>query len=165
MKIREAQPEDFEAMRRIYNASIPSRMATADTEPIPARRFRSAMERRDRTRRPVLVSEIEGEVAGFVSLSDFYGRAAYHATAEIGVYVHPEHQRRGVGRALVIEAIERAPRLGLRKLVGFVFAHNDPSVRLLEALGFEQWGRLPGVAELDGRWCDVLILGRDVRTE
>ena len=55
-----------------------------------------------------------------------------------------------------------APQLGLRRLLAFIFAHNDPSLALFERAGFERWGLLPEVAELDGRLIDSAILGRRV---
>ncbi|QUH05383.1 hypothetical protein HUO13_35510 [Saccharopolyspora erythraea] len=40
-----------------------------------------------------------------------------------------------------------------------VFAADEPSVRLFRAHGFEQWGRLPEMADLDGVVHDILFLG------
>jgi phosphinothricin acetyltransferase len=47
--------------------------------------------------------------------------------------VAPRVQGRGIGRGLLGEAVRRAPALGLRTLLGFVFAHNLPSLGLFEA--------------------------------
>ena len=44
-------------------------------------------------------------------------------------------------------------------LLGFIFAHNEPSLRLFEKLGFARWGCLPRVAELDGVERDLVIVG------
>jgi phosphinothricin acetyltransferase len=54
----------------------------------------------------------------------------------------------------------RAPRLGLKTLLGFIFGHNEPSLRLFEVFGFQRWGILPRVAELDGVERDLVIIGR-----
>ena len=105
---------------------------------------------------------VRPRVEGWLSLRSFYGRPAYNATAETGVYTAPEAQRRGIARALLSHAIERAPALGLRTLLAFVFAHNAPSLALFRAAGFQPWGELPRVAELDGVERDLLILGRRV---
>ncbi|MEP6686317.1 MAG: N-acetyltransferase, partial [Verrucomicrobiota bacterium] len=51
------------------------------------------------------------------------------------------------------------PRLGLKTLLGFIFAHNDASLRLFEKFGFHRWGVLPRVAELDGVERDLIIVG------
>jgi len=159
--IREAAPEDLAAIVAIYNAAIPGGEATADTEPVPVEARRTWFTEHSPDRRPLWVFDAGG-VAGWLSFEDFYGRPAYGATAEVGVYVAPERRREGIGRALLRHALERAPELGLSTLLGLVFAHNAASVALLGRLGFEQWGRLPRVARIDGRGRDVLVLGRRV---
>jgi phosphinothricin acetyltransferase len=60
-------------------------------------------------------------------------------------------------------ALAAAPGLQLDTLLGFIFGHNRPSLGLFEQEGFQRWGRLPGVAVLDGVERDLLILGRRVR--
>jgi hypothetical protein len=59
-------------------------------------------------------------------------------------------------------SIEYAPALGVSTLLGFIFAHNTPSLRLVEKHGFTRWGCLPRVAVLDGVERDLAILGRRV---
>jgi phosphinothricin acetyltransferase len=104
--------------------------------------------------------ESEDEVIGWLSLSDFYdARPAYHATAEIGVYVREDHRGKGVGRRLVEKAIHRGPGLGLKTLTAGAFAHNEASVRLFEGMGFREWAHFPKVAELDGIERDLVVLG------
>lgn len=137
-------------------------MATADLEPVSVEQRRPWFEQRDPARRPIWVLDRDGEVAGWLSVNDFYGRPAYAATAEVGVYVDERHRGRGVARSLLDHAIERAPALELSTLLAFVFGHNGPSLALFERAGFRRWGQLPGVASLDGRPSDVVILGRRV---
>ena len=57
------------------------------------------------------------------------------------------------------EAVRRAPEFGLKTLTGGIFAHNEPSRKLLEGFGFERWARFPRVVELDGVERDLVILG------
>lgn len=82
-----------------------------------------------------------------------------HATAELSIYITPNFQRKGIGSALLAKAVEHAPRLGLKTLIGFIFAHNDASLRLFEAFGFQRLGVLPRIAELDGVERDLRIVG------
>ncbi len=160
LTIRDAGAADLPAIVAIYNAAIPGRLATADTEPVSVERRRAWFARHEPARRPIWVAEAGEAVVGWLSFQSFYGRPAYDATAEVSVYVAPGHQRRGVGRALLARAVAEAPRLGLRTLVGFVFAHNAPSLRLFQGLGFQRWGLLLRVAELDGIERDLVIVGR-----
>lgn len=160
--IRDADPADLPAIVEIYNSTIPSRESTADTEPVTVAGRRGWYAAHVPGRRPLWVFDEQGEIVGWLSFKDFYGRPAYAASAEIGVYVRADARRRGYGRRLLSCAVERAPELGITTLIGVVFAHNLGSRTLFKAHGFEEWGRLPGVARLDGRPADVLMLGRHV---
>src|SRR5262249_38109288 len=53
-----------------------------------------------------------------------------------------------------------APSLSITALVGLIFAHNDPSLKLFQRLGFERWGSFPGIAQLDGVERDLVAMGR-----
>jgi phosphinothricin acetyltransferase len=103
--------------------------------------------------------EVEGTIAGWLSFQSFYGRPAYNRTAEISIYIAPGFHRCGLGRQLLAQAISESPRLGLKTLIGFIFAHNQPSLKLFETFGFQAWGNLPKVAELDGIERDLVIMG------
>jgi phosphinothricin acetyltransferase len=159
MHIRHARKIDLPAIVDIYNASIPSRMATADLEPVsPASRL-AWFERHAPHSRPIWVLEVEGQVAAWLSLQSFYGRPAYDATSEVSIYVDPTYHRQGLGRQLLAHAIQQSPVLDLKTLLGFIFAHNEPSLKLFAAFGFQQWGYLPKIAELDGIERDLVIVG------
>jgi phosphinothricin acetyltransferase len=157
--IRVAALADLPAIVAIYNAAIPGRLATADTDFVTVDARRAWFDEHSVVRRPLLVLERDGHIAGWLSFQSFYGRPAYAATAELSVYVAPSQQRSGVGRELLTDAIGRAPKLGLRTLLGFIFGHNAPSLALFEGFGFQRWARLPRVAELDGLERDLIIVG------
>jgi L-amino acid N-acyltransferase YncA len=163
MTIRDATEGDLPAIVAIYNAAIPGRLATADTQPVSLESRLPWFHEHDPGRRPLWVAVDDTSIVGWLSFQSFYGRPAYHATAEVSVYVSPSHQRRGIARALLRQAIAESPRLGLRTLLGFIFGHNEPSLRLFHGFGFERWASLPRVAELDGVERDLMILGIRVR--
>ena len=159
MKIRNAVSVDLTAIVEIYNQSIPHRLATADTEPITVADRLSWF--RDRPRnRPLWVATENERVIGWLSFQTFYGRPAYLHTAEISIYVAPDSQRQGIGSQLLARAIAHSPQLELTTLLAFVFAHNQPSLDLVAKHGFQQWGYLPDIAELDGVARSLIILGR-----
>lgn len=160
MRIRDAVIADLPAIVAIYNAAIPGRMATADTEPISVESRTAWFRDHTPQARPLWVAESDGEIGGWCSLQSFYGRPAYHATAEVSIYVAPNHRRAGIARRLLDECVRRAPELGLATLLGFIFGHNEPSLRLFGSFGFQRWGELPRVAELDEIERDLVIVGR-----
>jgi L-amino acid N-acyltransferase YncA len=157
--IRDAVEADLPAIAGIYNSTVPGRMVTADTEPVSVESRVSWFREHDPERYPMWVAESEGEIAGWLSFEPFRKRPAYHATAEISVYVAADHRRKGIGRKLLARAINRAPALGLKSLTGGIFGHNAPSIKLFEGFGFERWAFYPRVAELDGIERDLVVLG------
>ncbi|MFZ4730833.1 MAG: GNAT family N-acetyltransferase [Pseudanabaena sp.] len=168
MQIRVAVEADLSAIIQIYNAAIPSRLATADLEPISVESRRTWL-RSHEDRYPVWVitigdrnfqSDQNEKIIGWLSLQMFYGRPAYHKTAEVSIYIDPMFQGKGIGKKLLSHAIAQCPKLNITKLVGFVFAHNAASRRLFERLGFTEWGFLPEIAELDGIDQSLVIFGK-----
>ncbi|WP_106477172.1 GNAT family N-acetyltransferase [Phytohalomonas tamaricis] len=157
--MRRATLDDLEAIVDIYNASIPGRLATADTLPVTFEQRLTWFEHHD-DRRPLFVHEIEKSIAGWVSLEPFYGRPAYHATAEVSIYVSPDFQGKGIGSLMLKECLAQCPALGIRNVVGYVFSHNQPSLTLLQRHGFKHWGELPEIAEMDGNLYSLSILGK-----
>ncbi|HEY4317230.1 MAG TPA: GNAT family N-acetyltransferase [Herbaspirillum sp.] len=159
---RDATRADLAAIVDIYNATIASREVTADTEPVSVASRQEWFDRHAPGRRPLWVVERGSEVIGWLSYSDFYGRPAYGATAELSIYVHPSARGQGLGRYFMTEAVLNAPDYGIDTLLGFIFGHNLASLALFEAFGFERWGTLPGVARLDGVRRDLVIVGKRV---
>lgn len=159
MTIRHATETDLPAIVAIYNAAIPYRTATADLEPVSVQSRFAWFQGRSPSHRPLWVVEVESIVVGWLSFQSFYGRPAYNSTAEISIYIAPSVHRCGLGGQLLAKAIQESPNLGLKTLLGFIFAHNQPSLRLFESFGFQKWGHLPQVAELDGTERDLMIMG------
>ena len=160
--IRYAVAPDLPRIVDIYNAAIPTRRSTADLEPVSVRSRVAWFAVHEPRRRPIWVVEEDGVVLGWLSVSDYYGRPAYHATVEVGVYLAPEAQGRGLGRALLAHAIAELPALGVWSVLWITFADNAASMALAERFGFERWGLLPRVTELDGVRRDIAILGLEL---
>lgn len=161
MTLRDATEVDLPAIVEIYNSTIASRMVTADLEPVTVESRRPWFAAHQTPAHPLWVlCDASGAVCAWLSFDTFYARAAYDGTAMIGIYVAPSHRRHGLGRSLLVSAIERAPALGLHSLLGYIFGHNEPSLRLFESHGFTRWGHLPRIAVLDGVARDLIIVGR-----
>ncbi|MFN0302598.1 MAG: N-acetyltransferase family protein [Burkholderiales bacterium] len=159
---RGATRSDLPQIVEIYNATIPSRMVTADTEPVSVESRVYWFEEHTPDRRPLWVVEEAGHIAAWLSFSSFYGRPAYAKTAELSVYVHVACRQRGLGSYLLTQALVCAPTLKVDTLLGFIFGHNEPSLALFRRFGFSRWGELPKVAALDGVERDLIIVGRRV---
>ena len=162
MRIRDAVEADLPAIIDIYNVAVTTRIATAQLEPVTLEERRDWLKEHSSDRHPFWVLEVDGQVAGWLTIKPFLPRCAYSGTVELSVYVDRKFRRRGIARSLLEEAIVRARSLGISAMVGLIFGHNQPSLRLFEQLGFERWGLLPRVAQLDGIERDLTILGRHV---
>jgi len=162
MDLRNATETDLPIIVDIYNASIGGRLATGDLHPVSLEsRLRWFNDHHPQSH-PIWIAETNGKIAGWLSFQAFYGRAAYRKTAELSIYICPEHQRQGIGQFLLQNAIARSPQLQLTHLLGFIFAHNLPSLALFQKHGFEKWGYLPRIAELDEIEKDLVIMGRHI---
>lgn len=160
---RDATLADLVKIVEIYNSTIPSRLVTADTDPVSVESKMKWFEEHNPETRPLWMVENERqETIGWISFQSFYGRPAYDATVEVSIYLDAGVRGRGYGKQILQEAIERAGAMGIKTLLGFIFGHNQPSLLLFKKLGFEEWATLPNVALLDGVERDLKILGRRV---
>ncbi len=106
-------------------------------------------------RYPWLVAERDGSVVGFAMASPFTGRCGFAYTAELSVYVHPNHAARGVGAALYRQLIPTLEAQGYRTLVAVIAIPNPASDRLHANFGFRRVGVLERVGWKLGTWHDV----------
>ncbi|MGG6313840.1 N-acetyltransferase family protein [Paenibacillus macerans] len=160
--IEDAGLEDLPAIVEIYNETIAGRMVTADLEPVAVESRRKWFDEHSPEFRPLWVMRSDGQVIAWLSFQSFYGRPAYNATAEISIYISEAYRTRGIGGILLNKAISACPDIQVKTLLGFVFAHNEPSLALLGKFGFEKWAHMPRVANLDGVERDLVILGKRV---
>jgi phosphinothricin acetyltransferase len=162
LTIRLAAVGDLGAINDIYNHYVLCSTCTYQTEPETMEGRRTWFAAHGE-RHPVTVAvDGAGHVLGWGSLSAFHKRAAYSRTVENSVYVHPEAQRRGVGRALLADLIERARAVGHHTIIAGIDAEQAPSVGLHEALGFERVALLREVGFKFERWLHVIYMQRMV---
>jgi len=112
---------------------------------------------------PIYVAEENGEIIGWCSLSPHRpGRKALRTVAEISYYIHKDHRRKGVASSLINYTIESAESLGFKNLISILLDLKKPSIHILEKFGFEKWGHLPDVADIDGVLCGQFIYGKKI---
>jgi phosphinothricin acetyltransferase len=158
--IRPATPDDLVAINDIYNHYVLHSTCTYQTEAetIEARRawFAGHGEKHPIT----VATSATGEIIGWGSLSAFHKRAAYTRSVENSVYVHPGHHRRGVGRALLADLIDRAAAAGHHTIIAGIDAEQAASVALHAAAGFTKVALLHEVGHKFGRWLHVIYMQR-----
>jgi phosphinothricin acetyltransferase len=171
MRTRLAAPGDADAIRAIYNGEVLGSTNTFDMVPRTAAE-QEAWLREHRGVHPAIVaveaataarghSGADGEIVlGFGSLSVYRERPGYAATAENSVYVDPAHRGRGVGRALLDELLTLARGHGFHSLIARIAGHNETSIGLHRAAGFELVGVEREVGRKHRQWMDVVELQR-----
>lgn len=153
MPIRPAIPADASAIVAILGHAIRTSVAHfGDIAPSEAAVQRDIAQH---DTHPFLVWEDGGQVLGFANLRPWKARAAYRWAAEIGIYLAPSAQGKGVGGRLVDALIVQGRSAGLRTLVAGMTLPNPSSQRLFEGRGFTAAGVFPQIGHKHGRWHDV----------
>ena len=163
-RVRLAEPRDAPALVELANA--------VGSEPegwlISTNNWRSAADERrylkSIRRYPhaaVYVAESDGEIVGRLSIGRDPHPASAHV-ADIGLMVAKSHRRRGIGWALLEEAVLWARAAGVHKLELHVFPHNDAAIAMYERFGFEREGyRKRHYRRPDG-FVDAVLMAYDV---
>lgn len=161
MTVRDATRDDLPTIVDIYNSTVASRMVTADTEPVTVESRVAWFDAHNPSRRPLWVLLDDNQrITGWISYQSFYGRPAYNATAEVSIYLHPDERGKGLGKQALQYALDQAARLGIKTVLGYIFAHNEPSLKLFRHFGFNDWAMMPDIAELDGQNRSLIIVGK-----
>lgn len=115
------------------------------------------------TQYPWLVAaEDDGTILGYAYACSWRSRQAYQWSVEVSVYVHPEHQRRGVAEKLYRELFRQLKQQGYVVAYGAITLPNPASVDFHRALGFQQVGRFPRCGNKFDTWFDVEFWSLDL---
>jgi len=159
MQLRPASPDDAEAIRQIYNVEVTTSTVTFDLVP-RSLEDQLAWQASRSGAYAVVVAEVDGQVAGFGALSKWRDRPAYSTTVEDSVYVHRDHQGRGIGRALLTSLVETATAHGFHACMARIVGGHEASIALHRACGFEIVGVEREVGRKFNRWLDVVLMER-----
>jgi phosphinothricin acetyltransferase len=155
--VRRAEDADLSAIAGIYNDVVLNSTATFDLEPwTPQQQGRWLTDHRHPY--AALVAIDGSEVVGFATLSSFRSKPAYRFTAEDSVYVHADHQRRGIGALLLASLLDVAARNGFHSVIARITGDNPASLRLHRRLGFRRVGVEREVGYKFERWVDVVAM-------
>jgi L-amino acid N-acyltransferase YncA len=155
VEIQPLRPADWPAVRAIYQAGIATGDATFETAAPTWEAWDAAHLPGHR-----LLATDGDRVLGWAALAPVSDRCAYAGVAEDSIYVAPQAQGRGVGRALLDALVASAERAGIWTVQTGIFPENRASVRLHQACGFRVVGVRERIGRLHGRWRDVLLLER-----
>lgn len=163
MLIRDAQPDDMQAVLDIYNKAVRELAAIwTDHEDDLAERTAWLTDMKAHNW-PVFIAEADdGRIMGYGYFSSYRGRDGYALTVEHSVYLTEWAQGQGAGRAMLEKLIKTAKQSGYHAMIGVIEAENTISIALHKKLGFADGGVLPQLGQKFGRWLDqhqmVLLL-------
>lgn len=157
-----AHASDLPKIVATYNSTVASKLVTADLGPVTTESKRAWFEAHNATKRPLWLVMSDGNYAGWMSFNSFYGRPAYEGTVEISIYLEEKFRGRGLGKQCLEKAIAVGPELQIKTLLGFIFDHNEASLKLFHNMGFETWAHLPKIADMGNTERGLMILGKRI---
>ncbi|TNH04211.1 GNAT family N-acetyltransferase [Testudinibacter sp. TR-2022] len=161
ISIQPSATQDLNQIVAIYNQTIACRHITSDLEPISVADRQAWFEfHQNNPRYPIWsVRTHDNRLIGWATLSPFYGRPAYGITAEASFYLDKSAQGKGIGSQVVRFLQQQMQPLQFSTLLGFVFKGNPASAGVLQKCGFQIWGELPNVADMQQHKETLLLLG------
>jgi RimJ/RimL family protein N-acetyltransferase len=162
--IRRATPADAAALVTLARAvgSEPGRwLLTASDWRGAADERRYLRSIRRSARAAVFVAETPEGIVGRLSLARDPHPASPHV-ADLGLMVAQSHRRRGIGTALLEQAVDWARAVGVSKLELHVFPHNEPALALYEQFGFQREGLRRGHFVRAGELLDAILMAYEV---
>ena len=156
MIIRKASEKDILPMLQIYNYEVQNTTSTFDLNPKTEEQWRVWYLAHNVDNHPLIVAEIDGEVAGYASLSSYREKEAYKSTVELSVYVSLAFRRRGVATALMEEILKMAREdCTIHTVVSVITSENKESEKLHDKMGFTFCGTIHEVGEKFGRYLGI----------
>lgn len=156
-RIRIATISDLPAIREIYNHYVSTSTCTFQIE-LDSEAERLVWFRERSNKHPAVIAESEGDIVGWGSLSPWNKRMGYARTVEASVYVRADCHRRGIGKALLLDLLDRAKKLGHHVVIGGACTEQTASIALQENAGFERVAHFREVGFKFGRCLDVIYL-------
>ena len=156
--IREVSEQDAGAIAAIYAHHVLQGTASYDLEPPSADETLAKIRRIVGAGWPFIVAEQDGQVIGYAYATQFRDRAAYAWACENSIYVHPDWQGRGIGKALLHDLCRLAEGYGFRQMIAVIGGAEPASIALHAACGFREVGRLHSAGWKQGRWLDNVYM-------
>jgi L-amino acid N-acyltransferase len=156
--LRDASAADLPAISAIYNYYVLNSTCTYQVDPETLADRQAWFDLHSPDKYPVVAAELGDQIVGWGSLSKFHDRAGYAPTAEASVYIAHGFHRRGLGRTILRNIIERARIAGFHSLIGGASADQSASIALQESLGFTCVAHFKEVGQKFGQRLDVIYM-------
>ncbi len=158
ISIRLAAVADAETIRGVYNYEVEHTVATFDLVPRSLIDQQQWLTARSGAFAAVVAVDADDAVIGFGSLSPYKERPGYRTSVEDSVYVHGDHQGRGIGTLIVHELLSVARISGFHAVFARIAASSEASRALHASCGFDLVGIEREVGRKFNRWLDVALM-------
>ena len=152
--IRSATPDDAPALLDVYRPFVEDTAVSFETQTPGVEEFAARIEKALKGW-AWLVTEIDGQIAGYAYGSSHRERAAYRWSVETSVYLHPDFRRRGIARLLYAQLFDVLAEKGYCNAYAGITLPNDASIRFHQSMGFEWIGVFKRAGWKFGQWHDV----------
>lgn len=112
-----------------------------------------------RTGNPQFVALKDGRVVGWCDICRM-DRPTYRHAGVLGIGMLKEFRGQGLGRRLILAALERARQVGIERVELTVYVSNKRAIQLYESVGFVREGVKRKGRKLDGVYEDVLMMAK-----
>ncbi|MGJ4011874.1 N-acetyltransferase family protein [Levilactobacillus brevis] len=144
----------------IYNQAIATKGSTADLTPLTVAQRQPWFQEFSPDHFPLWVIETTAGIVGYVGLEPYSDRQAYAQTAEIAIYLSADAQGQHLGTQALNWVESQTPALKVTTIISRIFGHNQASRHLFEKFGYEHWGHLPEIADMQGFIADLEVYGK-----
>jgi L-amino acid N-acyltransferase YncA len=159
--VRDAQDADMAAVQSIYAHHVLHGLASFEEVPPSVEEIAARRGAVLALGLPYLVGTLAGRVVGYCYAGPYRSRPAYRHTIEDSVYVAEGMAGRGIGRALLRQAISRCEQGPWRQMLAVIGnSGNAGSIALHASLGFQPIGTLRSSGFKFGRWVDTVLMQR-----
>ena len=164
-EIRDATPRDLPDIREIYNYYVVNSVVTFDEDAMTLREWRAKYAYLHKLGMPFLVAvSPSNQVLGYALVTPWKQKRAYRFTVENSIYIRPAATGKGLGHALLAALIDRSRAAGLKEILAVVADKGaEGSLRLHEAFGFTEIGRMGRVGFKIERWLGTVMLQKSLK--
>ncbi|HAY88293.1 MAG TPA: phosphinothricin acetyltransferase [Bacteroidetes bacterium] len=152
--IREATQDDLSQIVDIYNHYIKNTLITFDEEPYTVSQLSDKILSLQKNY-PVLVMHTGDSVLGYAYAAAWKAKTAYKHSAETTIYIHPDHEGKGLGQRLYNALLSSLALFEVVNAIACITIPNEASIKLHEKLGFKKIGRFDKVGYKMEQWVDV----------
>ena len=165
--LRPALQRDAQNLLEVYRPFVESKDYTVSDASFEYKapdiyEWRRRMENIRYTYPYILAERDDYKVCGYAYAHTYNERAAYRGNAELTIYLSPEGQGHGLGRAMYTALEKILACMGVVNAYACITASNERSVRLHKALGYEICGSFPHSGFKNGRWLDMIWMSKQI---